>query len=61
MSNGNEITTIETSCGKTFHMAVRELSDRQLIGLVDQNPNGTDTHLLRAELQRRTKDGQLSE
>ena len=46
--------TIETSCGQTFELTPAEMSDHQLRGLIEQNPDHEATPLLIAELAQRT-------
>lgn len=49
----SKIIEIHTSCGRVFNLAVDEMSDRRLSGLIDQNPDHPDTELMRSELTRR--------
>jgi hypothetical protein len=57
--DNDDIITIKTSCGRTFHQRPSEMSERQLRGLIEQNADNTDEDCvrdmprLRAELARR--------
>lgn len=59
----NRVITVVTSCGKTFVQAVRDMSDRQLTGLVEGNGDRTDLDAadladlaaMRDELRRRAE------
>jgi hypothetical protein len=53
----DKIITIETSCGETFRMPIREMSNYQLINLIEQNDSEPEVAWLRAELQRRRTVG----
>lgn len=44
---------IHTSCGKVIHQALSDMSERQLSGLIDQNSDNPEVHILRNELKRR--------
>ncbi|MGE8103566.1 hypothetical protein ACQKP1_07715 [Allorhizobium sp. NPDC080224] len=44
---------IHTSCGKVFHETLDQMSDRQIAGLIDGNPDHPDIPVLREELERR--------
>jgi hypothetical protein len=46
---------VHTSCGEHFEMLPSEMTDRQLRGLLRQNPDGDPKGLaaMRAELERR--------
>jgi hypothetical protein len=46
----SKVFEIHTSCGNVFRQTLNEMSDRQLSGLIDQNPDSPDINLLRAEL-----------
>lgn len=47
--------TVHTTCGGEFEIAISELSDRQLKGLLAQNPDADPDLIadMRAELKRR--------
>ena len=51
---------IKTSCGETFALAVSDMTDRQLRGLLEQNQDRdvdpTAIAAMRAELDRRIND-----
>jgi hypothetical protein len=49
----SKVIEIQTSCGQVFHLTIDEMSDRQLTGLIEQNPGHPDTELMRAALVRR--------
>ena len=44
---------IQTSCGQVFELTPDEMSDRQISGLIDQNPDHPATPLLRLALTLR--------
>ncbi len=49
----SKVFEIHTSCGKVVRETLDEMSDRQISGLVDGNPDHPDTQILREELSRR--------
>lgn len=51
----HETVTIRTSCGSAFQERIDELSNRQISGLIEQNPDHPQTPILRATLGRRTE------
>ena len=63
----NRVIIVETSCGKTFVQSVRDMSDRQLTGLLDGNGDRTgldaealaDVAAMRDELRRRAEAAAL--
>jgi hypothetical protein len=50
-----EVHEIHTTCGRVFKMTVREMSDRQLAGLIEQNQDSEALPEMEAELSRRQR------
>jgi hypothetical protein len=55
--NNERLIIVETTCGQTFKQYPSEMTDWQLAGLLEQNPDGDplDIAALRGELQRRAE------
>jgi hypothetical protein len=49
----SKVHEIHTSCGHVFRVTVEEMSDRQLTGMIAQNPDSEALPQMQAELLRR--------
>lgn len=47
---------VNTSCGAKLNMFVDDLSDAQLSGLIEQNPDKSEATILLAEAERRADE-----